>query len=242
MSVVVKKTQELQTPKLKVLVYGHPGVGKTFFAGTAGKRFKPIFVSAESGLLSLNKIGNFDFVEIKQWAQLQEIYNFLMMQGHAYDTVILDSLSEMQKICEAQVLKDTSKENEVKEALVQKDWGLLATRMQSMVRAFRDMNLNVIMTCLASEKTDESSGLTHTGPLLSGSTRDLISAFFDEVFYLGIKTGKDKEGKQVSKRYLQTSGSETIVAKDRSGMLPTYVEPDFTKVYDLIFNNQTKGE
>lgn len=234
----IKKTLELAAQKLKVLIYGEAGNGKTRFSGTTKPRFNPFIISAESGLLSLNKLGHkYDYTEIKSWKELAEIFNFLKMGKHEYDTVILDSVSEMQNICMAQLLADSGKEQ-----LQMQEWGLLGTRMQSMIRSFRDLDMNVIMTCLAETKTDELTGKTHTGPLLSGKTRDMIPAFFDEVFYAGVKTGKDKDGKEVRKHYLLTAATETHIAKDRSGMLPQYVEPDFTKVYDLIFNNQPKGE
>ena len=64
------KTFKPADHKIKALVYGRSGSGKTMFGGTAPK---PLILSAENGLLSLATSGlQVDTVEIKSLANLKE--------------------------------------------------------------------------------------------------------------------------------------------------------------------------
>jgi phage nucleotide-binding protein len=236
MALKIQKTSDAVNKYINLLVYGDAGTGKTSFAGTSIKRFKPLILSAESGLLSLNKLGKFDFIQVTRYEEIDEARQFLRYSKHDYDTVILDSLTEIQSVCEDKIMRD-----EKIEKLRIQDFGTLGQRMTTMIRDLRDMNMNLIATALADTRDDQESGVSKTGPLMKGKVKDLLPAYFDEVFYLSVKTGKDAQGKPVSKRLLQTQGTDRVIAKDRSGLLPAYVEPDFCTVYDLIFNEPTKA-
>lgn len=237
MSFKIESTDSIENKFLNVMVYGFPGAGKTRFAGTAGKKFKPLILSAESGLLVLKQIkdvnGNpikFDFVKVEKFEDIGFAQQFLRYKEHKYDTVIIDSLTEIQQVCMDKILRD-----EKREKAQIADWGTLNQRMVSMIRDFRDMPLNFIVTALCDSIEDQETGATRLGPLLQGKLKETVDGYFDEVFYLTGKEAKNPEGKAEIKRYLVTQGSNRFRAKDRSGMLPLMVEPDFCKIHDAIF-------
>lgn len=237
MSFKIETTDTIENKFLNVLVYGVPGTGKTRFAGTCGTRFKPLILSAESGLLSLKQIkdkdGNpikFDFVRIDKFEDIEYARQFLRYKDHKYDTVILDSLTEIQQVCMDKILRE-----EKREKAQIADWGTLNNRMVAMIRDFRDMNLNFIVTALCDTIEDQETGGSKLGPLLQGKLKETVDGYFDEVFYLTSKEQKGQDGKSEVKRYLVTQGTNRFRAKDRSGMLPLAVEPDFCKIHDVIF-------
>jgi hypothetical protein len=194
-------------------------------------------LSAEGGLLSLKALRdeegkpyNFDYVEVDKFEVIDNARQQLRFGRHDYDTVIIDSITEIQQICMDKILRDEKREK----ALIQ-DWGTLAQRMVTAIRDFRDMNLNLIVTALSGSEKDEDTGGIRTIPLVQGKLKDSLSGYFDEVFYLDARSTKDKDGKEITKRALRTQGNQQVVAKDRSGRLPLYVEPDFCKLYAAIF-------
>lgn len=228
----IQNTGDIKNNKLNVLVYGPPGSGKTMFCGTSAKKFKPLILSAESGLLSLNAIGKFDFVQIDKFADLVEAKEFLLFGKHNYDTVIMDSVTEIQQVCMRDILKENNRSQSQ-----QSDWGTLNTRMTWMIREFRDSKLNFVATALLNVVQD-SEQKERFGPSLQGALASQIAAYFDEVFFLFTKEDKDKDGNTVVKRALQTQGTLKYTAKDRSGKLAMLVKPDFCELYETIFGTK----
>lgn len=242
----IQETGSTNNKRLNLLVHARPGAGKTRFSGTAFKtgRFKPLILSAESGLLCLEKLRKepgyehvrekgFPFVKIEKFEDIDEVRKFIRFGKHAYDTVILDSLTEIQQVCMDKILR----EERIEKARIQ-DWGTLNQRMVSMIRDFRDMEINLIVTALTDTITDEETGGLMFSPLVQGKLRDTLAGYFDEVFMMQNKEVKGEDGKPTVKHFMQTQGTHKVLAKDRSGKLPIYIAPDFITVYDQIYGEE----
>ena len=94
------------TKHLKILVYGSPGVGKTVFAATTNddKRTSPaLLIDLEGGTLSIAD-KDIDVVRVTKFKQFNEIYEYLRNGSH-YKTVIIDSLTEVQKLNMYEILQ-----------------------------------------------------------------------------------------------------------------------------------------
>ena len=243
----IETTSEDQKQFLKILVHGDSGAGKTTLGGSAHRRFKPLFLSAESGLLSLRKFKDengkpikFDFVRIDSFEDIKEAYRGIKNNPALakYDTIVIDSLTELQKICMDHILAE-----EKKDTPTIKDWGSLLARMTGIIRAFRDLDRNLIVTCLSERYEDPENGTNRISPMLQGKIKDGLPQYFDEVFYLFTQQKQSEDKKTiVVTRKLQTVGTDRVVAKDRSGMLAPLEEPDFCSIYDKIFGPQKAGE
>lgn len=241
MALQVKKLSDVKVPKLNVLIYGPPGHGKTYFTGTAIKATKLLILSAESGLLSLRKLTqdlaaktgkpvDIDYIEVKKFGDIEAAFEELRFKNEGkYDAVAMDSLTEIQKVCMDSILEESKQET----ARIQ-DWGTLNNRMVAMIRGFRDLDMHFIVTALASNEKDEESQSFVTRPLLQGKLQDTLAGYFDEVFYLHSKEVKDDKGQLTTKRWLQTTGSGKVQAKDRSGVLPRECPADFAWVLKEI--------
>lgn len=227
---------DITNPRLNVLVYAPPGHGKTRFAGTMAKVCKPIILSAESGLLSLKKLSKemgykFQYSPITKFQDIVDAYQDLAFKNeHKFDGVIIDSISEIQKVCMDHILEEEEREKpEIQ------DWGTLNQKMVGMIRKFRDLDMHFTGTALAERSQDENTGLVTAMPMLQGAIKHTIAAYFDEVFYMHVKEIKDeKTGQLKSVHWLQTQASPGILAKDRSGMLNREEPADFSVIYKKI--------
>jgi hypothetical protein len=223
---------------VKALVYGGPGMGKTVLAATLGPG--TVLVSAESGILSLKKanlerlfgVGRpdicydlpiievktaQDFVDAQKWAQdSREARNF--------HTVAVDSLSEIAE----QVLNNAKRQ--VKDP--RQAYGELTERMETTVRAFRDLsNMNVYMTSKMEPMKDEMTGSVRFGPMMPGKRLGpAVPYFFDEVFRLGVN--KTPQGEAY--RFLQTQPDLQYDCKDRSGALASLEPPHLGAIFAKI--------
>ena len=229
----ISSTLDLKSSAIKILIYAPSGAGKTFSASTL--KDKTLIISAESGLLSLSsekidyidmtkneKLETIDYAD--RLANLSKVYNFLVKSDHKYETVFIDSLTEIAQIIDAHCEK---KFPERKDGMVR--WGEYNKIFTSLVKKFRDLPINVIFTCLSAVEKDENNKRFTTFSVF-GAIAQRLPQYFDEVFYLHAAQNENK----LIKRYFQTAHAEQITAKDRSGKLDLFEPVDFDKIFKKI--------
>jgi hypothetical protein len=213
--------------KIKVLIYGESGAGKTVLCSTAPN---PLIISAEAGLLSLRG-QDIPVVEVGSLPEVEEVYNWLLQSGEAdgIDTVCIDSISEIGEIVLAEA-KARSKDP-------RQAYGETIDKVLAIVRKFRGLKKHVYMTAKLEGVKDEITGGIKYGPSMPGTKLgNQLPFFFDEVFRLAVAVD-EKVGPY---RFLQTSLDNRYIAKDRSGALDKIEEPNLTNVFRKI-KEQTNG-
>jgi len=237
----IEKVEE-RLPNFNMLVYGRSGVGKTYLAGSSiavPEMNRVLFIDVEGGTMTLRKtFSDVETVRVKTWRNVQEVYDELYAGGHGFNTVILDSLTEIQKFNMSEIMRnliESGKDNMDMDVPSIREWGKNLEQIRRFVRAFRDLPVNVIFTALEREDKDRM-GRPVRLPSLSGKMAGEVAAFLDIVLYY---TVKEVDGQQV--RVLQSVATESTIAKDRSGMLPpALVDPDMGVLYDFIIRQTTK--
>lgn len=223
---------------LKVTVYGQAGAGKTRLCATTGG--PTVILSAEAGLLSLR---DFDIpvIEVKSIQDVSEAYQYLLSSSEArhYEWVCLDSISEIAEVVLASEKKATRDPRAA--------YGALQERMYDLIRAFRDLpEKNVYFSAkMAAEKVDVVESRTagaitsnvvvgsrvSYAPSLPGTKLGQALPYFTD-FVLALRIEKDTDGN--SSRWLQTRSDESYIAKDRSGSLGMFIEPDLEKIKEIV--------
>lgn len=239
----IKKPQD-SMPFLNLMIYGDSGAGKTLLAGTAAyvEELAPVlFVDVEGGTLTLSHFddsADIDVVRIEKWTDLQKVYDELYAGKHPYKTIVLDSLTEMQKLHMSSTLGAGSKIDAVGNVAEFKDWNINTESMRRLVRAFRDLKMNTIFTCLAMDQQDpRRENVFIKKPHLTKKLAGEIPAFFDVLFYLYVK--EQKAGPNL--RFVQTDKSDRVVAKCRVQGVPEFIEnPTMDNLYDLLIRNPHK--
>lgn len=236
----IEKVSQKQ-PHVNMLIYGESGSGKTRLSGSADavpSMRRVLFVDVEGGTLTLrDTFPDVECVRVRSWPEMQAVYDKLYEGGHDFTTIVVDSLTEVQKLSMDAVMLKLVEQHEERDADVPgiREWNINLEQTRKFVRAFRDLPCNTIFTALSQTDKDIRTGAIKRKPSLSGKVKDEVAGFLDIVLYLYVK-----EINQENKRMLLCEQTENTVAKDRSNTLPQTIEsPSMEVLWNLLHN---KGE
>lgn len=220
MAIKVKRSGEALANAVKLLVYGQAGAGKTSLIPTLPS---PIVLSAEGGLLSIQD-ADVPFIEVDSMATLKEAYAWLSSSAEAsqYASIALDSISEIAEVvlnAEKKATKDP-----------RQAYGAMQEQMADIIRAFRDLPKHVYMSAKLEKAQDEMGRILYSPSMPGNKTGQQLPYFFDEV--LALRVERDAEGN--SQRALMTDSDGLWVAKDRSGKLAPWEQPDLGAIITKI--------
>lgn len=236
----------------KAIVYSPPGHGKTTLIGSAAddeRTWPGLLLDLEGGTMAISSKtnpvtleqvlddkhktpkGKLDVLRITNWKDFEDVLNHLY-ENNPYKFVAIDSLTEvnylsLQSAVEWAVTRRPQHDPEVPEIA---DHQRNTVRMRKLVRFFRDLDCNVLFSAASMSY----EGLTM--PSMTGKLPADVAGLVDIVGYLGLDSDDVPAG-QTPKRFLLTTPTNTIMAKDRSegGKLGTGVDnPTITKILDLL--------
>lgn len=239
--------------RISVLVHGWWGAGKSWFASTApGPR---LVLDTEGGFhdtpgdhvmwdptqslpTGLDKDSSV-IVDVTEWSQVESVRDVLRRGDHQFNSVIVDSLHELQNQLKRSVQNpgDLYDPNSVFDMQA---WGRLLNNMGEFLRELRNLTrpgsprrINVV---LVSGTDDE---MVPAKPMLEGGIRKVVAGFYDVVGYMTVGQTPQKE----EVRVLHTEANSLHVAKCRlhniklkwSGAIPN---PDFRKMLAVVNQEQ----
>ncbi len=202
------KTFAPTSHKIKALIYGDSWSWKTSFGATAPN---VIFASAEAWLLSVwnRKV---DYVEIKTINDLRDLFNYLKKWEHKYETVVIDSITEINDIIKMELEAKRGR------ALQLQDWQEVAKQIEAILRNFRGLDMHVIMIAQEQVERDEQKIVKYT-PSLNWKTATKIAYFMDIVWHI--------ETTPTWEHLISTEPSPKYLTKDRTWKLWNWIAADF---------------
>lgn len=235
-------TRPSDAVRLKALIHGPAGSGKTYLVGTLAddSRTSPTLVLDFEGGLSTLVGRDVDVAVIRDWRDYNEAYKILADPKSPYQSVGVDSITETQVGGLLQILEGDSKRPDP-DTLAQADWGVILVKMRRFVRHFRDLPIHVVMTALSGDDLDKQVGRIKV-PLVQGSFKDEIAGIFDVVGYLA--QSENEEGETERLLLLRNYPAFRVKARTPMGLaIPNeIVDPDITKLLDALGYEQKKGK
>ena len=222
MGIILKRTNTVASNSgIKCLVYGMSGAGKTTLASTLAN---PLVISAESGLLSLSGF-DIPYIQIDSADALREAYGFCASSESDGFDIVLDSISEIAEIILAEEKKKTKDPRQA--------YGATQERISEIVRAFRELNRNVVFIAKCEKSTDEQGRVMYAPSMPGNKLGQQMPYFFD--FVLPLRVDRNAEGQQF--RVLQTDSDGLWSAKSRTShttRLEMFVEPHLGNLFSKI--------
>jgi phage nucleotide-binding protein len=202
--------------KLKLLIYGAPGVGKTWLAGSAPK---PLLFDFDGGAASLAG-RDVDVVERPTTSEFQGHVNWLLTEApDRYQTIILDTLTAAQKLTTAELMGTSDR-------MTQQLWGDTLTIWRKLLMSLENLPCNLIVLCHEREENvgTEEHAVKRYSYALQGSIASDIHAMFDSIGRMTkhvVRQKADGTGKMVPcepvevRRVRFFAPDESFMCKDR---------------------------
>ena len=167
---------ELNRP-MSILLYGRSGTGKTTIAATFPKPLLFLDIK-EFGTDSVCDIPGIDALYVETWQDFETIYWFLRAGNHQYKTIVIDTVTMMQKLAQEYSLEQDGKE---KDGQMNKNlWGITSKTMCAWLINYRDLPYNIVFLAQDRITTEEGARedqiTPEVGPRLMPSVAACINA------------------------------------------------------------------
>lgn len=218
-----------------ILLYGQTGAGKSWMAATAPK---PLVILTEAnGYVSVAH-SNPDalVVPVHSMDEIDTLLGMIrrgeLQKTHEFDTLVLDSLTEMQRLMKSRLLRAANRRD-----MQLKDCGVLANEMFRYIRAIRDLPCHVVCTALQDSYLEEESGSRYVQPSFEGKkTVSVISQFFNAV---GLLYKRQGEG-DISQRLIMWDGPERIMCKPCHPLAGVDEDPNMSEIISRVCSVKQK--
>ena len=208
--------------KLKVMVYGTGGKGKTTFACTFPK---PYVFDFDNGMLSqrgkdiaYDTYGQYDWLKFE--AKLTEFE-----KSCPYETLVIDSVTTMEEYLLDHLISITRKPRPT-----QLEWGQLVLDLADIFLRVGKFKTNIVVVAHEQIVQDEITGEVMVMPLVYGKKLPgLLPLFFDEMYRA--QTGRDAKEPAKPVYQLLTTADVKYSAKSRLGVLePIVCNPSYSLI------------
>lgn len=197
----------------KLLIYGETGTQKTRTASTFPG---VIFADIDHGMSSVTEQVDNVFIEdsIEGFKQLKDLYSFLKAGNHSYETVVLDTLNEMQRVIMRFTIEEfTTVRRSYGTLPGQSDYGFMLNQFMELTRDFINLPMRVVLLAQVNSRVFDTDMLMPQ--LIGKNTAREILRKMDIVGYI-YRT----EGEGDHKLPAMSFDSIECVTKDRSNRLP----------------------
>lgn len=201
-----KTKPTLTAEAAKVFLYGEEKIGKTTTAGALDPDHT-LFLATEEGYGALEA-----FVKpIGSWEEFRTIGPELFKGDHPYNTIVIDTVDELLKLCTDKVLTDLGV-SYAGDLEFGKGWAAVTDEFRLRVGALCRLGLGVwfISHSKEEEVKTRTGSITVTAPTLGGGSRKWLLGFVDFILL-----ARSEQGEEGERRVLRTVATENYRAGGR---------------------------
>lgn len=231
---MIKKPNEvvLTTKKIRLLIAGFPGIGKTTLALSSPK---PLHIDVDRGVDRVQAKNRKDFIQPETYEELLED---LKGDLSDYETLVFDTGGKLLDLMKPFVIRQDSKNGQKDgQTLSIKGYGAVGKEFQRLMDyAFYTLNKNVVVIFHAKE--DKDGEATKLRILVEGSTKDNVWQPMDLGGFMEISNNKRTIGFSNCERYFAkgTHGINGII--DLPSLEDSSIPNDFlTKLFEQVNQN-----
>ena len=176
-------------------------------------------------------------VTVDNYRVAARAYEYLKAGKHPFNSVILDSISELQD----KVKGETTNRAQPK---IQ-EWGTIGSKMAYLAGDLRDLTTNknkmvkavLVVATSTDPYVDEDGNVVHKGrPAAEGSFKTKVQYFFDTVGYVYLAEAPDENGEVTTIQCLQVAGSDKYEVGSRAPLPNIIPEPNVDEIIDEVFS------
>ena len=238
----------MTTRAMSLLVHSDTKVGKSTLASTSPPPVLYLDVEAAHRFLDKKKVfwdpmrdappaydGTWELciVVVRDYMVMTKAYEWLRSGQHPFKSVVVDSISELQKRCKDQM-------RSIDEDMDQRKWGALLDHMEWLVRGLRDLTehpTNPIEAIILTSMTTQRDGKWR--PYVQGQLAVTMPYFLDVIGYMFVQEVQleGPTGATTKMRRLLVTPHAMFEAGERvQGRLGDVVDnPTVPKMLDMVF-------
>ena len=169
-------------------------------------------------------------VQVTNWQIIDLAYQHLCVSPHDFKSVTLDSVTEVQRKCKA---------NLGVSAMQQQDWGKLLDAMDKLIRGLRDLTIvpgNALQVAVFIAETKMKDGKWR--PYMQGAVETSLPYWVDICGYLYQEATADANGQATGKQVnmLCTNHPQYEAGERVQGRLPDVIAgPNITDILNVIY-------
>ena len=239
--------QLVTTQKMKLLVYGQSGVGKTVFATGAPKPLVLDFdgkVSSAASFYSVNdpsKLGEIsyeDMTEIPGQPRPFRRFKAILAQLQKdsaegklkHQTVIIDSLTLFIDSLMADIIAENPGVKRVNGVPALQDFQIMNIQFKDVMSQLLGLPIHVVVIGHITSETNQETGKIYWKPLVPGKLADRLPQVFTEVYRAFVTHQKGGEVEYC----LQTSSDGDYVCRTQIPGLPKIIPSDFVRIQKFM--------
>lgn len=210
MSICKKEDLDFSNKKIKMIIAGYPGIGKTTLALSSPK---PLLIDLDKGVDRVEKDYRTDTLIASKYDEL--ISDLKNSDLSDYETLVIDTGGELFNMLKPYVINENPKNGQTDGSLSQKGYGACARKFKEFIDFCSSLNKHIIVVFHAREEKD--GDVTKLRIMIEGQTKETVWQPMDLGGFMEI-VGK--------KRTIGFSNCERYFAKGTRGVKGVFTIPE----------------